>query len=287
MIIKLGHLFGLGDSLWITPIYKVFKNTETYIYDTPRNKSMAFLFQGLTDIKYEPQEGEKFDYHDFLFKNYGKIDEKEFLYWKNYDPIHLAQKLFKYLGIDESHSILPSIIVSQECIDLGYDLLNKIGKIENPVILVSNNTAGVFQGNDSNDWQAAYRTLHPECWQDIINSNLNKNTFLQCGIDGRVFKFNNVIPAYKYIKEYKNPLKAVTGLYFIIKKYIGIDTGDYNLMLSVGGEAKVLIPEKAPFWNGVSSIFRENDYRRGEQVRTEYFNFKEYKNIFNKKLLSF
>jgi hypothetical protein len=248
---------------------------------------MAFLFEGITNIKYEEEDPRAFNYHDYLFENYGKISKEEFLYWKNYDPTHLATKLYKYLGIKEEASIIPSIQVSQECIDLGLDLLSKIGNIKNPVILIANNTAGTFEEKDSTDWQAAYRALHPQYWQEIINNNCNQYTFLQCGIDGRVFSFNNTIPVYKYIKEYENPLKAVTGLYFLIKKYIGIDTGDYNLMLSVGGECKVLIPDIALFWNGVSSIFREKDYRAGEKIRTEYFNFKEYKNVFNKKLLSF
>ena len=58
-------------------------------------------------------------------------------------------------------------------------------------------------------------------------------------------------------------------------------------MLSVGGECKVLIPEKAAFWNGVSSIFREENYKHGEVIKTEYFNFCNYKSAFDKKLLSF
>lgn len=287
MKIKLGHLFGLGDTLWLTPIYKVFKDTETYVYDTQRNRSMAFLFEGITEIKYEKEDLREFNYHDYLFENYGKISKEEFLYWKNYDPTHLATKIYKYLGIGEEASIIPSISVSRECIDLGLDLLKKIGHVKNPIILIANNTAGVFEGKDSTDWQAAYRALHPKYWQEIINANCKEYTFLQCGIDGRVFSFDNIIPVYKYIKEYENPLKAVVGLYSIVRKYVGIDTGDYNLMLSVGGECKVLIPEIAPFWNGVSSIFREKDYRPGERIRTEYFNFKEYKDVFNKKLLSF
>ena len=287
MKIRLGHFFGLGDTLWITPIYKVFKNTETFIYDTPRNRSMAFLFDGLTTIRYEKEEFPPLDYHYELFNQYGKIGKDEFLYWKTHDPIHLATKLFKYLGVDESNSIIPSINVSEECIDLGYDLLNKIGEVSNPIILIANNTAGLFQGKEANDWQAAYRTLHPECWKELIDNNYKNHTFLQCGIDGRVFTFSNTIPVYKYIKNYENPLKAITGLFFHIKKYIGVDTGDYNLMLSVGGECKVLIPEKAAFWNGVSSIFREENYKHGEVIKTEYFNFCNYKSAFDKKLLSF
>lgn len=295
MKIKLGHFFGLGDTLWITPIYKIFKDTETIIYDTERNRSMAFLFDGLTNIKYENQSFEPFDYHEYIFKNYGKISKEEFLYWKNYDPTHLATKLFKYLGIQTKESIIPFINPSEECISIGKDILNKIGNIKNPIIFVANNTAGNFKDKasknqfDLGDIMAAYRTLRPDYWQEIINYYSKEYTFLQCGKDGRVFEFENVIPIYKYLKEYSNELKAITGLYSIIKKYIGVDTGDYNLMLSVGGECKVLIPEASQLYgyNGISSVFREKDYLENEKIRTEYINFSNYKDSINKKILSF
>ena len=287
MNIRLGHLFGIGDSLWITPIYKEFKDTTTILYDTERNKRMAFFFEGLTKIEFEKEEVPPLDYHYELFKSYGKISENEFLYWKKYDPIHLSTKLFKYLGVDENkHSVIPFINASQECLDLGQNLLSKIGKINNPLIIVANNSGGIFEKEDQNNWQAAYRTLSPEIWQEIINEYSKKHTILQCGKKGRVFKFKNVIPMYEYFSEYNNELKVITGLYHLIKKYLGVNTGDYNLMLSLGGECKVLVPEFNSWFNGVSSIFKEKDFKE-EKIRTEYINFRDALNFNAKKILSF
>lgn len=284
--INLGRVMGIGDTLWLTSIFKPFKNTSTTFFDDERARFYSFLFDGLTNVEFDKDSAGI--YHlDFLHENYGVLDQQSFLQWRNLDATQAAKKIFKILGVDEDkHTVIPHVNVSNECLAMGQDILNKLGPIENPIILVSNTSAGLFQGTSSDDWRSAYRTLKPSIMQIIINELSKKHTILHCGIKGKVFKFENVTRVYDLLALQEHPLKAMTGLYKIVGKYVGLDTGDYNLMLATGGECKVLIPDTAPWWNGVSSIFREDEFK-WEKIRAEYINFRDYAKVLDRNKLSF
>ncbi len=284
--IKLGKVMGLGDTLWLSAIYKVFKNTSTSFFDDERARLYSFLFDGLTNVEFD-KDSAGISHLDFLHENYGVLDQQSFLQWKNLDATQAAKKIFRILGVDEDkHTVIPHVNVSDECLAMGQDILNKLGPIENPIILVSNTSGGIFQGKDSENWRAAYRTLSPASMQEIVNELSKRHTNLHCGIKGEVFEFDNVIRVYNLLAECGHPIKAITGLYKIVGKYVGLDTGDYNLMLATGGECKVLIPDKAPWWNGVSSIFTKEEFK-WERVRTEYINFRNYSQTSERTFLSF
>lgn len=283
--VKFGKVMGLGDTLWFTPMFKVFKNTSSYFHDDPRARSFSFLFDGLTEVNFDNSAG--LNHLDFLHENYGALNDRDFRAWRELDATHIATKIFKTLGVEENKfTIIPQINVNDECMNLGLEILAQIGKVENPLILVSNTSAGTFQGDQANNWQAKYRTLNPRAMQEIVNKLSENYTVLHCGKQGEVFELDNVVKVYNLLAKYPNPYKVIAGLYKIVGKYVGLDTGDYNLMLSVGGESKVLIPSKAPWWNGVSSIFTEKEFQ-WERVRTEYINFREYNRVFEKNKLSF
>lgn len=284
--LKFGRAMGLGDTLWLTAIYKVCKNTSTYFFEDERVKRFSFIFDGLTDLHFD-KDSESLNGLDFLQENYGVLSQENFLHWRNLDPTHVATKMFKILGVDESkYTVLPHINVSDECLALGQEILNKIGKVENPLVLVSNTSGGIFEGENSNNWRAAYRTLPPRAMQEVIDGLSKDFTILQCGKKGEVFEFNNTIRVYDLLPNYENPYKALAGLYKIVGKYVGLDTGDYNLMLATGGECKVLIPDKALWWNGVSSIFTKEEFK-WERVRAEYINFRNYSQTSERTSLSF
>ena len=286
-IFKFGKTMGLGDTLWYTPIYKAIKDSETFFVKTEQAKKFSFLFDGLTNFNTAEESFFENENHlDYIFNTYGQISKEEYLNLRNYDPIHHCKKIFKIMSIDENKfNIITKINVSENSIIKVQEILNKIGNPSNPIILISNNSGGIFDGKDKNNWQAAYRTFRPDVLQIIINELSKKYTILHCGIKGRVFNFNNVIRIFDYLSE-ENSIEAITGLYKLVGKYIGIDTGDAHLMLSVGGETKTLIPDRSPFYNGISSVFSDEEFKN-EKIRAEYINFNNWQKILEKNKLSF
>lgn len=278
---------GLGDTLYLTPIYKAIKNSQTYFERSDQSERLAFLFDNLTEYKLEEEHFfENKNHLDYIFNNYSKMDKEHFLALRDYDPIQHCRKIFHIMGINEDqYNIVPKINLSEEYVQKGKELLLKLGNPHNPIIFVSNNAAGLFTGKDEGNWQAAYRTIHPHILQTIINELSKRHTILHCGIKGRVFNFDNVIKVFDYIDD-KDSIKTMAGLYKIVGRYLGIDTGDAHLMVAVGGEMKMLIPDRASFYNAVSPIFREEEFRN-EKIRTEYVNFNQWQKILEKDKLSF
>ena len=284
---KFGRMMGLGDTLWLTPIYKAIKNSQTYFEKSDQSERLSFLFDNLTEYKLEEKHFfENQNHLDYIFNNYSKMPKEYFLALRGYDQIHHCRKIFHIMGINEDqYNIVPEISLSEEYLQKGKELLLKLGNPHNPIIFVSNNAAGLFAGEDERNWQAAYRTIPPQILQIIINELSKRYTILHCGIKGRVFNFDNVIKVFDYIDD-KDSIKTMAGLYKIVGRYLGIDTGDAHLMVAVGGETKVLIPDRAPFYNAVSSVFREEEFRN-EKIRAEYVNFNQWQKILEKDKLSF
>jgi len=42
------------------------------------------------------------------------------------------------------------------------------------------------------------------------------------------------------------PIREQAAIYHVVGRYIGPDTGDYHMMLSVGGKCDVLVPTSSP-----------------------------------------
>lgn len=284
---KFGKMMGLGDTLWLTPIYKAITDSNTFFVKTNQSERLAFLFNGLTNYSLKDESFFEEENHlDYIFSQYGKISKEDFLKLRDYDPIHHCKKIFNIMGINlDKYTVIPRINVTNDIEIKGKKILDKIGNPKNPIILISNNAAGIFQGKDADNWQAAYRTIRPDIWQLIINELSRKYTILHCGIKDRVFNFENTIPIYDFLGE-DDSIESITGLYKLVGKYIGIDTGDAHLMLAVGGETKTLIPDRAPWYNGISSVFSEQEFGN-EKVRAEYINFNNWQKILEKYRLSF
>jgi len=74
-----------------------------------------------------------------------------------------------------------------------------------------------------------------EYWEPFIDALKLGYTVLQFGLQ--------VFPLVGKVKDFRKfTIRQMAALYSVIGRYIGVDTGDYHLMLAVGGKTLTLIP---------------------------------------------
>lgn len=162
---------------------------------------------------------------------------------------HYALKKLRYFGLEDK-CYLPYVKYSKEELNLG---LNLIKNYKNPI---------AFVANSSLEWKHE-REPSKQYLQNIVDNLCNKgHTVLQFGISKNFTKLNNTVSIVD------SDIETLICYYAAIKKYVGVDTGDTHLMLAVGGECDVYIPNfgsRIPeLWNYQSPkaryyFFNKND----------------------------
>ena len=235
---------GVGDNLVFTPIFKKIKGATIELLDHPKCRNVSVLFDGMAKVVFKE-------------KPCG-CPEKDI-------TGHIAQNKLDGLGIQDVNCIPWTIVKDFDYAWASYFLRRYyVGK---PFLAFAADNNG---SKDPSDWQAHYR-LFPH-WQELLDILSEKYTILQFGLSSSYTKFNNVYPLLDI------PLQRLTGLYKYIGVYLGIDTGDYHLMLAVGGISHVLVPPPSPFyshrqWHYVPALWKD------EVIRAHYVPFDEYKRV--------
>jgi hypothetical protein len=217
---------GIGDNLIYTPIFNAIP-TIFEIKDHPKARNVAKLFEDLCEVKFVenpvqcPQDTSK--------------------------SFNIIQKKLDGLGLNVPP--IPKINITIEEKNWAIDFLKNY---KNPIVFVTDTN-----GSYTNSFEGQYRIPSHELLQSYINKLSKKYTVLQ-------FVFSNNLKAdwennksnVLSNKIYKNcipifdlEIRKLAACYSIIKKYFGVDTGDYWLMIAVGGEAQVLCPDSTPFYN--------------------------------------
>lgn len=117
--------------------------------------------------------------------------------------------------------------------------------------------------------KANYRTPPDGLIQSIVDKNPDIQ-FITSGLSDKHPKNNfqhvqlkNVLTMWDY------PIRKLAAIYSIVGNYVGPDTGDYHLMLSVGGKADVLVPDSRWDYNHNDFHYRIEDFAN-EKVRVKY-----------------
>ena len=146
-----------------------------------------------------------------------------------------VERLLRYCGL-EGVDTTPQIKVKQEYIDKAKDLIKDI---HNPII---------FKPTCSKHW-AHIRQPSTDYW------NLSSEyTNILCGTSDNDLNFNG-------IKLLDLDLQTLSGLYSIVGKYVGVDTGDMHLMLAVGGVCEVHVPPSGNEYNHNEWHYRNDRVR--------------------------
>jgi len=211
---------GLGDNLQLTPLFKYFKKSTVEIINTDYGQDLCAIYEGLADIelKDKPILQEKF------FKLYGNPS-------LNQPFSNGALNYLTIFGIDKYVSPIPKVFLDPVGLKTAKEFLSKY---KNPIALV---TYGRGYKVEVEQKYAEYRLLENSKWQIIINELSKKFTVLHFFKGDCLMKLNNCV-------EINNlSINQLKYFFSIIKKYIGIDTGSYHLMLAVGGFSHVIVPD--------------------------------------------
>lgn len=239
---------GIGDYLSFTAIFKVLKNCEMRLFDHPKAKANSRLFDGLCDVSF--------------------TDDKNLLICPESDHPNQAQKKIEGLGISHLTNCIPQIQLTEQEKRWADQCITPYGDC---VAFVAD-TAGGYNKNDS---QARYRMY--DDWEPILTEYQKRYTVLQFGLSNKMTKFNHV----DYVIEDLN-VRELAASYWKIGRYLGVNTGDYHLALSVGAKANVLVPSPSYFY-----MFEQWEYQdilwKNEKVRVKYVLFEDAKGIIDYK----
>jgi hypothetical protein len=168
--------------------------------------------------------------YSFFFENL--VDEinitNELEYTFDIGGGHYAARKCRVAGY-EGDDIIPQIIFDSTPYD--EQITSVLKDIEDPVVL---------KLECSNIWKHL-RQFSLEYWQNILK--IDPRNIIQFGMS------DNFLPFPGALHMVDTPLKLQTAFYKRVKKYIGVDTGDLHLMLSVGGNIEVHVPPDSPSYS--------------------------------------
>lgn len=113
----------------------------------------------------------------------------------------------------------------------------------------------------------------PHAVIDRIVEGNPETKFVTFNLGGNHPKAEMASPPIKGVFEMLNmPVRAQASCYAAVGRYVGVDTGDYHLMLAAGGKADVLCPSHRPTYNWWLTHYGE-DCWLDETVRVSYQDF--------------
>jgi len=118
--------------------------------------------------------------------------------------------------------------------------------------------------------------------QEIVNYLSDKFCVLQFGLAENFYRarYSNFTPLENAYHIRGLEARELAACYHVIGKYIGGDTGDYHLMLAVGGIATTLVPkESCEMGYLYSNLFYAKDMWNGEDIRVTYINYLDLETI--------
>lgn len=223
----------LGDNLSCTPILNYYKDSILHMVDDIGCRQIAPIFEGLAEVVFD---------NDNPRRNIGSHPNKT----------HERHLLDMY-GLNHV-SALPVLKLKKEEIEEAREFLSIYN---NPII---------FKLNPRE--KKCERSI-PENILNLIADNLkNKNTLLNFAINKSGNDILDNLELNGVTTIYNKPIRFQAACYYLIGKYIGPDTGDYRLMLSVGGKCSVLVPPNS-FTYSYSAFHLKEE-------RVKYFQFSEY-----------
>lgn len=235
----------LGDNLGLTPLCAA-TPCRVHMYDDAGCREVAPIFNGLAEVVFDngsPEKGPP----------------------KSNDPmeINAPNSLRHLLRFGQSgKNAIPVMKLTEKEIAWTH-ILDHL--LSNPCILKAS------PGKHSE------RTPPMEVIQKIVDENPDV-TFLTFGLSKNHPKYNFVdaVPKGDNVKAfYDLSIRQLAAIYHVVGRYIGADTGDYHLMLAVGGKCEVLVPRESPTYP--YSYFHYNDVCwRGEIPRARYAQWWDY-----------
>jgi len=240
----------LGDCLWLTAVLRYVKDVKILLNDDDQLRWVGRIFENTCDV-------------DFVNDPPERPDTKVNLCVEPYLSSHRSLKILRSLGINEKVCV-PFINLTQKEIEWAENFYKNY---KNPIVIVNDNS-GTW---DKTNHRAHYVRPPVEIMQQFVN-NLIKLNFTPIQF-GRIEE-NKFTPLNNAIHIRGLNVRELSASYNYIGKYFGGDTGDYHLMLAVGGEATVLIPKESKSWGYDYNdlLYKKENFENGIS-RVKYIQF--------------
>lgn len=236
-----GGIVALGDLLLYTPLINA-TPVRLILKDTKENRQLAPLLDGLCEV---------------CFLSELPLITEDVL---PYVGTHLSHRLLMTYGLDK-YPCLPRIKLTIKELQLGWNI---VSKYRSPVVIRDvTRTGGV------NSWRNAPMGF----FQRIVDLNPD-HTFLSFGLT-----LKHLIGSNENISKLRNvvmlddlPIRIVAACYYWIGRYVGVDTGNYHLMLAVGGKCDVFEPPPENRYNykAENSFYPVNAWSEGGEPVINY-----------------
>jgi len=240
----------LGDCLWLTAVLRYIKDVKILLNDDNQLRWVGKIFDNLCEVDYVNNPPER-------------PDTKVNLNVEPYLSSHRSLKILKSLNINEKICV-PLIKLTQEEMEWAQNFYKDY---KNPIVIINDNS-GTW---DKTNYRAHYVRPPSEIIQKFVD-NLIESGFTPIQF-GRIEE-NRFTPLNNTIHIRGLDVRKLAASYNFIGKYIGGDTGDYHLMLAVGGQAKVLIPKenKSLGYDYNDLLYKKENFENSHS-RVEYIQF--------------
>lgn len=231
----------LGDNLALTPLCSIL-SCVVHLYDEPSPHSVGPIFDGIAEVVYDngsPTAGSP------------KTSDDPTL------PGPPSARLLAKHGYAGLVSAIPKIRLTAEEIAEAKEWASRF---HNPSIL----KAAPQELNVRTPPREALEQIvrdHPEI--DYLTFGLSK-AHPKC--------FTAHVPIPGVIEFFDFPIRQMAAIFHAVGRYVGPDTGDYHLMLAVGGQCNVFVPPSSWHYNHATAHYREIDWC-GEAPRVTYIPF--------------
>lgn len=224
----------LGDNLSLTAVMRA-APCRVHLIDDEAVRSIAPLFDGLGEVVYDNDAR-----------------------WASAEAQDLgphSAKLLRARGL-AAHSAIPSIQLTDTEVQWARHFLTD-GQLTNCCIIKSSTQ------------QPNYRTPPPGLMDRIIEANPDIQ-FITSALSSSHAKHNfQYVPTKRTLTMWDYPVRKLAAIYHVVGRYVGPDTGDMHLMLSVGGKVDVLVPDSRWDYDHNHFHYRLEDFV-GEVPRARY-----------------
>ena len=237
-IVKITNCSGsLGDCVSITALFKKRKGKIVFLRNPVTENILSKVYDGVAEVEFSDKP-----------QNCCPETNEELCY---------SQRILNAFGVTDCNAI-PELKVTDEEKQWAAEFLSKY---KNPVAF--NNSVG--RPNDHE--LGRYRELPDDLSQYLVDEQIKQEkTVLQFGLSKNYRPVKGTIPILDL------GIRELIGCYAVIGEFIGCDSGDYHVMTSVGGRAKVFVPPSTWHYNHKRHLYLDYAWC-GQEKNVEYFVF--------------
>ncbi len=218
----LASVFGgnLGDTLWLTPLARYEPDLTVWMRgDDAKARSVAPILEGVCKVKLEPNPPET--------RQAGIVE-------------HVTQRILAAYGHQGKPSI-PRVLLKPDEVAWAIDYLKGVtGGHARKVVALVNHCSG---SADPTNYRASYVRGNPEAFKALASFWRGAGyKVLQFGPEPGFYGVDIWTPIEGATPVRGLSVRQLAAVYHVIGKLISLDTGDYHLMLAVGGKVGCLVP---------------------------------------------